>query len=169
MNKEEIFRYLKVSSSKSIIVSRKLLKEYPGIIREIIIRPNVKLQIKFLDKNIIDIDEGEISLYFYYENYDKLFESLEEYIGMKIDDWSNLTKTNEYPISEGENLQKSWDKLKRDFSNKILELPQKYKQFDIRDLYWTALYSGEVKVDDSWNKYEKWLKKKKDEEEKLYE
>ncbi len=30
MNKEEIFRYLKVSSSKSITVSRKLLKEYPG-------------------------------------------------------------------------------------------------------------------------------------------
>ena len=101
MNKEEIFRYLKVSSSKSITVSRKLLKEYPGIIREIIIRPNIKLQINFLDKNIIDIDEGEISLYFYYENYDKLFESLEEYMGMKIDDWSNLTKTNEYPISGG--------------------------------------------------------------------
>ena len=29
--------------------------------------------------------------------------------------------------------------------------------------------SGEVKVDDSWDKYEKWLKKKKDEEDKLYE
>ena len=66
MNKEEIFRYIKLSNSKSVSISRQLLKEYPGIIMEIVIKANAKLQIDFLDENMLKIDEGEISLYFYY-------------------------------------------------------------------------------------------------------
>ncbi len=169
MNKEEIFRYIKLSNSKSVSISRQLLKEYPGIIMEIVIKANAKLQIDFLDENMLKIDEGEISLYFYYENYDKLFQAVEKFTKMKMEEWKNYTQIGGYPISKEYDLSKSWNNLKKDFSNKILKLPTGYIKFDIRDLYWTALYSGEVKVDDSWDKYEEWLRRKKNEEDSMYE
>lgn len=168
MTTEEIFKYIKVGKSKSISVHRCLLEQYPGIIRNVIIRPEVKLQIDYFDKHTLEIGEGEITLYFYYEDYNKLFTAVENLIGIKMDKWEKNTKSDwNFEIVE-HNLKKSWKKLESDFVDKILHLPKGYKEFGIRDLYWKALASGEVNVNDEMNVFEQWLEKKMLEEDEMY-
>lgn len=169
VNKEEIFRYIELGKSKSICVDRRLLDQYPGIIRNIIIKSGEMLQIDYLDKHILELGEGEISLYFYYENYDKLFLSVENLTGTKMELWNNYTKSELYPDIGEFDLSQSWEKLKIDFVNKTLHLPKGYREKGIRDLYWKALDSGEIKVNDSMDIFKQWLKRKMIEEEEMYE
>lgn len=169
MDKEEIFRYVEIGKSRSVSVDRCLIEQYPGIIRNVIIKQNAKLQVDFLDKHVLEIDEGEISLYFYYEDYDKLFKAVEEYIGISMEDWVNYTKSEWYPETVEIDLNQSWEKLKSDFVDKKLHLPVGYKEYSIRDLYWEALDSGEVKVNDPESVFHEWLDRKMHEQDEMYD
>lgn len=168
MNKEEIFRHINVGRSKSICVDRRLIQKYPGIVRNITIREGAELQIDFLDKNILELDEGEMTIYFYYENYDKLFDALEKFTGNKISEWENYTQTGWYPNFEEVSLEQSWTKFKIDFANKILPLPDGYKEYLVRGMYWKALDSGEIKPSDSEEVFFEWQRRKMIEEEEVY-
>lgn len=146
MDRNEIFRYINVGSSKAICVDRRLLEEYPGIIRNVIIRTDAELQVDFLDKYNLEIDEGEFTLYFFYENFDELFKAVERYIGLEMQDWENYTRTCSYPVSELNNLESSWMKLKADFVNKKLYLPNGFKENMIPSFYWKGLANGKLKL-----------------------
>ena len=146
MENEEIYRYIRVGKSRSICVDRCLMEQYPGIVRNIIIKDNAKLQIDFLDKHNLEIDEGEFSLYFYYDNYETLFSAISEYIKTDMKEWNNYTRTAWYPPLDGYDLNQSWSLLKSDFINKTLYLPAYYKDFVIPGLYWKGLASGKLKI-----------------------
>lgn len=94
MDRQEIFRYIEVGSSKSISVDRRVLKDYP-VIKEA-------------------------------------------------------------------NLKDSWENLKVDFVKRKLSFPERYSDYQIRDIYWRALYEGDIRVDDPWEVFEKLLFKMMD-------
>lgn len=160
VEKEEIFRYIVTGSCKSISVNRCLLNAYPGIMRDIVIQKNNELQINFLDKDDIEMGEGEITFYFCYKSYEELFKAIEDYIRIKMINWENYTKTNRYPDTDNLNLEESWRKFKNDFVNKKIAFPKGYKEFRIASLYWQALYSGEVKPNDSIEIFHQWVRNK---------
>lgn len=168
MEKDEIFRYIQVGASKSISVERRLLNLYPGVIRDIIIRADAELQIDFLDKYAIEMEEGEVTFYFYYEDYDKLFEAVENFTGVKMNNWNNYTKIGWYPEVNEINLDKSWENIMNDFVNKTIYFPKGYKKYRIASLYWQALDSGDIKVNDSMDVFDKWMRKKMKEDMEKY-
>ncbi|WP_010243270.1 DUF433 domain-containing protein [Acetivibrio cellulolyticus] len=158
LTKEEIFRYINVGSG-SISVDRRLLEKYPGIIRDIVITGDASVRIEFHNKHTITSDEGEVSFCFQYENYDILFDELEKFLGLKMDEWQNNNKTGWYPEPHDEYLKKSWDMLATDFINSNLPFPSNFKSFR-PNMYWEALYNGELKIDSSPEEISDWLRKK---------
>lgn len=159
MEKEEIFRYITVGSGSSISIDRRELSQYPGIIRELIIRKNTELQINFLDQNNLALDEGEITFYFHYETYERLFQAAEEYLEMKLENWTNYSRTGWYPDTEEIQTNNSWNHLVADFAARTLKFPKEYIECRIASLYWNALYWGEVKPEDSYEIFAQWIKK----------
>lgn len=167
LTKEEIFRYINVGKINSISVDRRLMEKYPGIIRNVIIRQDAEVQIDFHDKYTLEIDEGEVTFYFQYENYDILFDALEKFLGLKIDEWQNYNKTDLYPETDTEDLKESWDKLATDFVNRTLPFPSNFISFRIASMYWEGLYNGEIEVDSSSEQIDDWFRKKTDEDYEL--
>ena len=167
LTKEEIFRYINVGKINSISVDRRLMEKYPGIIRNVIIRQDAEVQIDFHDKYTLEIDEGEVTFYFQYENYDVLFNELEKFLGLKIDEWQNYNKTDCYPETDNEDLKESWDKLATDFVNRSLPFPPSFISFRIASMYWEGLYNGEIRVDSSSEEVDDWFRKKTDEDYEL--
>jgi len=128
--------------------------------RDIIIRDNTELQIDFFDKNTLKKDEGEVTIYLYYENYDRLFKAVEEYVGICIDEWTNYSSNGWYPLMGETDLTQSWRKFKIDFAGKAIPLPSGFEKLIIPAIYWEGLYNGEIKVDDSIEVIREWLGKK---------
>lgn len=146
VSKDEIFRYINLGRSSSISIDRHLMEKYPGIIRNITIRRDEEVQIDFHDKHILEINEGEVTFYFQYENYDILFDELEKFLGLKMDEWQNYNKTDWYPETDDIDLKESWGRLTIDFINKALPFPSNFISFRIASIYWEGL---------DW--YEYWL------------
>lgn len=157
MEREEIFRYINVGRSKSICIDRRLLEQYPGIVRDVIIKSDTKLQIDYHDKFSLEMGEGEFSLYFYYEDYDKLFEAIEEFLSLKILQWENYTKTGWYPNLDEFDLEASWTKMKVDYVQKTLYLPSGFREFIIPSLYWTGLANGKLKINHTEEELHKYV------------
>lgn len=170
MEKEEIFRYIAVGRPRAISVDRRELKQYPGIIRTLVILENAEIQLNFLDQGNLELDEGEITFYLCYEDYEKLFKAVEEYLGMKMEEWTNYNRTGWYPDTSGIDTKESWDNLACDFANRKLEFPKGYQKFRIASLYWKALYSGVIKPEDPFDVFFQWeaerRRKEREEEDK---
>lgn len=161
MEREEIFRYITVGRPRAITVDCRELKQYPGIIRTLVIQGNAQIQLNFLDEWNIKFDEGEVTFYFCYEDYEKLFEAVEEYLGMKMEDWTNYNRTGWYPDISGIKTKESWDNLASDFTNGKLEFPERYQTFRIADSYWKALYHGLIKPEDPFEVFLRWEAKQR--------
>lgn len=127
MTKDEILNYLKVSRYKSVVVDQSLCVDYPGWVRTILIRPGFLVEI---DYNPYNLDEGINPGYeAEYSSLDVLVSSLEEFLGLKIEDWENYSKTGGYP-NEPENLmeilgeRKSLTLLEKDMRSGTVKLPK---------------------------------------------
>ncbi|ARU57004.1 hypothetical protein OLMES_2960 [Oleiphilus messinensis] len=127
MTKDEILNYLKVSRFKSVIVDQSLCEDYPGWVRTILIRPGFVVEI---DYNPYNLDEGINPGYeAEFNSLDMLVSSLEEFLGRKIEDWVNFSKTGDYP-NEPEKLMEILGKhnslalLEKDMRDGVIELPK---------------------------------------------
>ncbi len=97
MTKEEILNYTEVGRTNSVCVNRILLDKYKNIVRDVIIKKDFKVQIEF---NTYGYEEGGLVVDVYYENFDSLIYSIEDYFSLEISEWQNINKSGWYPTLE---------------------------------------------------------------------
>lgn len=132
MDMLEIQRYIRVGSGY-IEVDRNYLPDYQGICRRVYIRRN-EIQIDYITSVWIDIEEGEDTFYFYYDNLESAIKSAEEYIGKPVSEWVNYNRTYNmwnFPELNENSCKKLWI----DLQSHKLKFPKNFNRFSIRTLY----------------------------------
>ena len=155
MDKQEISKYTRLSKYCAISIDKQLLGEYPGIVREVWIKRNNRVQIRFADKYVEETDEAAVDFYFDYDTENDLIHALEIFIQKPLDCWINWT-TIELEFPPVNSLETSWMKLKTDFINKKLTFPSGWINF-VLDPYWKALLDGELTVNSSYEEIRTWV------------
>ena len=157
MDKQEISKYTRLSKYCAISIDKRLLGEYPGIVREVWINRNNRVQIRFADKYVEETDEA-VDFYFDYNNETDLIQALEIFIQKPLDCWINWTNIElEFPPDTS--LEASWIELKLDFVGKKLEFPSGWVNF-VAEPYWKALLDGELMVNSSYEEIRAWVIKR---------
>ncbi len=134
MTKEGIMQYVEVGSTNSVCVDRRLLLKYKNIVRDVVIRQDFLVQLEF---NTHGYDEGGLVVDVYYENYDLLIASLEDYLCMNILCWENVNKSGWYPELDNDvNLSEGSTRFANDLSKGKIRLPLDGEKYEIRSSYW---------------------------------
>lgn len=142
MNEKEILNYIDMSRNKSICIDRCLLEKYPGYVREITIMKDKILKVEF---NVYGYDEGGLIIKVYYEDYNKLFNAVQEFINIGIQEWENFSKSDWYPNLEDEvDFDYSGLMLKQDLINKTLSIPKDGARYEIPLGYWKDVSEGKI-------------------------
>ena len=137
MTKDEILKYIQIGSTRAVCIDRCLLDQYPGYVREVIIMQDTILKVEF---NQYGYDEGGLSIKVYYDEFDKLINAAQNYIGADIERWENINRTDWYPHFEKKvDYNESGLKLKYDLKNKTLSLPENGIKYQIPDGYWKKI------------------------------
>ena len=84
MDKQEISKYTRLSKYCAISIDKQLLGEYPGIVREVWINRDNRVQIRFADKYVEETDEAAVDFYFDYDTENDLIHALEIFIQKQI-------------------------------------------------------------------------------------
>ena len=141
MDIHEIRKYLVSGSTKSICVSRSLLKEYSCIVRDVIINQNNVVKIEY---NTYGYDEGGFCICFFYSDEQILIKSLEDFMGLSISSWNNITATDWYPEQpQYIDFERSGDLFKKDLRENSLLFPSGYIESQIPSGYWKDYLNGE--------------------------
>ena len=139
MDVNEIIQYVELSSAKSVIIDRNLMKNYLGYVRESVIMNGFVVRLEF---NVYNHEYGGLKFYFKYTDYKALILSLEDYLGKKIENWENISKSGFYPfLKDYPDIEISSKALKHDFLNDKLVLPKNYLEKSLPEGYWKDLYS----------------------------
>lgn len=129
MDMQEIRRYIEVGPGY-IEVDRSYLEKYKGLCRRIYIREN-KIQIDYISEDWLDIEEGEETFYFHYDNTEKAVEAAENYIGKPLSEWVNYNRTYslwDFPPYE----ENSWENFFCDLKSHVLDFPENFNKFHMR-------------------------------------
>ncbi|MCI9478038.1 MAG: hypothetical protein HFI21_03425 [Lachnospiraceae bacterium] len=81
MELNSLIQHMKLSRNKSVIVDRCIPKEYPGYVRTITIMQNSIARVEF---EVYGYDEGGITYFIQYLDYECLVKNLEEYLTKKL-------------------------------------------------------------------------------------
>ncbi len=75
-----------------------------------------------LEFNTFGYDEGGLIINIHYKDYDKLISSIERYLDINIENWTNINKSGWYPERiKDVDFDKSSDKFEKDLADdKIL-------------------------------------------------
>jgi hypothetical protein len=135
MEISDIINYIALGSSKRICIRRDLLKEYPGYVRDISILEPKTVLIEF---SVYNYDDGGLNLKFFYEDWNLLINSLENYLNQPIQEWENFNKSGNYPSYPGDNIDyiSSGKKLKSDYNSLRLALPIGWLKNSLPSRYW---------------------------------
>lgn len=149
MDIQEIRRYIEVGSGY-IEVDRSYPEKYQGLCRRIYIREN-EIQIDFCTAGDIELNEGESTFYFGYENFKDVIKSAEEFLKTPVSEWTNYNRTwNEwyFPIADTD----AYKKLLKDLKSRKLEFPKNFSYMRICDTYALGVFAGKINPDDNmWN------------------
>jgi hypothetical protein len=144
MDKHEIISYIEIGRAKSVCVDRRLLEQYPGFVRDITIMKEMVLKIEF---NVFEYDEGGLTIKVYYNDFDKLLSAVEQYTGIPIEHWENISKSGWYPELEREvDFTLSGIKLKHNLIDKTLALPTGGAKYEIPEGYWKDIADGKITI-----------------------
>ena len=144
MDKEEIMQYINLGKDKSICIYRGLSPIYPGFVREIIVMREMALKVEY---NSYGYDEGGLAIKFFYNDYDKLFAAIAEYIGKPIELCENISKSGWYPeLIQEVDYNESSKKLISDLINNTLSLPSGWETYEIPEGYWKDLVDGTISI-----------------------
>lgn len=142
MDQAEIIRYLQAGSNRSVCVDRRLLSNYPGFVRDVIIKAPSDV---FVEINSFGHDEGGVIIKFRYANLSEIISAIERFLGKSISNWENVTKTDSYPSAPlSMNLSSSVISLKDDLRKRQLDLPAGWLDWEIAAGYWRDVAEGRV-------------------------
>ncbi len=130
MTIDEIMRYIEVGSTNSICVDRRILDDYQHIVRDVIIRKDCILTIEF---NTFGYDEGGLIINIHYKDYKKLISSLESYLDINIENWTNINKSGWYPEQiKDVDFDESSEKFEKDLAGDKILLPMGGDKYEIQ-------------------------------------
>lgn len=96
MNIEELVNYIEVGMTQPVVVDRTLLTEYGRYIRVTGFLKNNKILISYYFYDGSDDDTG-VDIKLQYESLDTAIQSIEQFLGLSIDQWENYNRTGNYP------------------------------------------------------------------------
>ena len=145
MDIDEIKRYIHVGVGY-VEVSREYLPEYKGLCRRTFIREN-KIQIDFCTAGEIELNEGETTFYFGYENFEDVIKSAEKFLEKPVSEWTNYNRTwNEwyFPETPDKNLVRNFFS---DLQQRKLIFPKNFRYMRICSIYALGVFVGKISPD----------------------
>jgi hypothetical protein len=122
MTKNEIERHLVAGSTKSVKVDVSLVDEYPGFVRTVTIADGNEVRVDFEQYGY---DEAGAYFKARFESLDDAIQAVERYLNKQLSDWTNFTKTGEYPEAAGEmNTKLGDERLRSAIASGTLQLPE---------------------------------------------
>jgi len=110
MNIEELVNYIEVSMTQPVVVDRTLLTEYGRYIRVIGFLKDNKILISYYFYDGSDDDTG-VDIKLQYESLDTAIQSIEQFLGLSIDQWENYNRTGNYPEPLVDFVEDKWADL----------------------------------------------------------
>ena len=138
----DLLRYIEMSRSRSVIVDRSIPQEYPGYVRTVTVMPDGVIRVEF---ETYGCDEGGITYFIKYADYEALVKSLEEYFMKKIDHWENISRTGFYPDQiEVSDMGLVHRKIQADLVNGKIQYKQNGIKTWLPDGYWKRLLQNKI-------------------------
>lgn len=135
-----LIRYMEMSRAKTITVDCSLSTEYSGYVWTITIQPDNIVRVEF---EVYGYDEGGITYYIQYRNFDGLIKNLEKYLGKNLIDWENVNQTGNYPERPGNWEKENADeKIKIDLVSNNIKLPLNGIRTWMPEGYWKNLHDN---------------------------
>ena len=141
MEIEDVIKNIRIGSGFSEI-SRDYIPRYSGIVRRTYIM-NDLIRLEYSSKGNIELGEGETTFYFHYDSFESVIESARKFLKRPVSMWKNYNATwNDwkFPVVSVSEMRESWDLLFCDFQERILEFPENFTKFSIRDFYARAVF-----------------------------
>lgn len=110
MNINELVNYIAVGMTQPVVVDRTLLEEYGRYIRVIGFLKNNKILISYYYYDGSDEDTG-VDIQLQYESLDTAIKSIEQFLGLSIDQWENYNRTGNYPEPLEDFVEDKWADL----------------------------------------------------------
>ncbi|CAM9360942.1 hypothetical protein [Acinetobacter bereziniae] len=110
MNIEELVNYIEVGMTQPVVVDRTLLTEYGRYIRVIGFLKNNKILVSYYFYDGSDDDTG-VDIKLQYESLDTAIQSIEQFLGLSIDQWENYNRTGNYPEPLVDFVEDKWADL----------------------------------------------------------
>lgn len=110
MNIEELVNYIEVGMTQPVVVDRTLLTEYGRYIRVIGFLKDNKILISYYFYDGSDDDTG-VDINLQYESLDTAIQSIEQFLGLSIDQWENHNRTGNYPEPLVDFVEDKWADL----------------------------------------------------------
>ncbi|MCM1316118.1 MAG: hypothetical protein NC205_07385 [Prevotella sp.] len=143
MDIDEIKRYIHVGYGY-VEVSREYM--YNGLCRRTFIREN-KIQIDFCTAGEIELNEGETTFYFGYENFEDVIKAAEKFLEKPVSEWTNYNRTwNEwyFPETPDKNYVRNFFS---DLQQRKLIFPENFRYMRICSIYALGVFIGKISPD----------------------
>ena len=123
MDTAEIQRYVELGRWRNVAVDIRLMPQYPGVVRSVVFYRGNRVCIEFSSHGS---DEGGYNYCCDFDSIEEAFDSIEEYLGLPIADWTNYNKSGQYPgISAETDFQRGCRALISDILGGRIWLPRK--------------------------------------------
>ncbi|MFW1799652.1 hypothetical protein ACG9YX_06400 [Acinetobacter nematophilus] len=126
MNIDELVNYIAVGMTQPVVVDRTLLEEYGRYIRVIGFLKNNKILISYYYYDGSDEDTG-VDIQLQYESLDTAIKSIEQFLGLSIDQWENYNRTGNYPEPLEDFVEDKWADLIEGIQQGTM-IPQGYSE-----------------------------------------
>ncbi|MDR6541127.1 hypothetical protein ABIC56_001143 [Acinetobacter bereziniae] len=110
MNVEELVNYIEVGMTQPVVVDRTLLEEYGRNIRVTGFLKNNKILVSYYFYDGSGDDTG-VDIKLQYESLDTAIQSIEQFLGLSIDQWENYNRTGNYPEPLVDFVEDKWADL----------------------------------------------------------
>jgi len=121
MNIDEIKNYI---ANGSICVDISIMPQYSGFVRKIIFYIRNRVCVEFVGYSVGNNESGyEFCCTFL--TLEDAVASIEDYLNKPVKNWTNHTKTGDFPLIEVPiNIKAGYEKLREDIINKNISIPK---------------------------------------------
>lgn len=146
MDIQEIKRYIEVGRG-FVEVERIYPEKYKGLCRRTYIRRN-EIQVDYCTAGEIELNEGETTFYFIYNNLNEVIEAAEKFIEKPVSEWINYNRTyNEWDFPESD--KNAVLNFFSDLQSHRLIFPENFRFMRICDIYALGIFLDKIKPDDN--------------------
>lgn len=136
-----LIQHMRMNESKTITIDCDMSKEYPGYVRTITIKNDNTIRVEF---EVYGYDEGGITFFIQYKNFELLIYSLEKYLEKEIEEWDNINQSGHYPEAIDCDIRQTNKIIKLDLVNDNIKLPVSGDKIWIPDGFWKKLHDGVI-------------------------